>query len=232
MYHSITIGNKNTWDDWHLIPKSRPLVNPPGVKNNMVDIPGSHGMLDLSKAITSTPRFKNRTGSWEFIVENGFKPWAVLYSEIMNYLHGRSMKATLEDDVAYYYEGVFAVNEWRSDPHHSLIVIDYNLHPFKWSAVSTTDAWVWDTFDFTTGVINQCTDMDVNGERTVYIYGDHVEIYPVITVSAVMTVTYDGKTYSLSSGDNDAEFYLKPGDNELIFNGVGTVTVDYRGGSL
>ena len=28
MYHSITIGDKNTWDDWHLIPATRPLFHP------------------------------------------------------------------------------------------------------------------------------------------------------------------------------------------------------------
>ena len=52
MYHSITIGTKNTWDDWHLIPKSRPLVNPPSVKTNVVDIPGGDGALDLSTALS------------------------------------------------------------------------------------------------------------------------------------------------------------------------------------
>ncbi len=44
MYHSITIGNKNTWDDWHLIPATRPLFNPPTVKTNMVNIPGGDGI--------------------------------------------------------------------------------------------------------------------------------------------------------------------------------------------
>ena len=29
MYHSITIGDKNTWDDWKIIPVSRPVVAPP-----------------------------------------------------------------------------------------------------------------------------------------------------------------------------------------------------------
>lgn len=36
MYHSITIGEKNTWDDWHLIPTSRPLVNPPSVNTHLI----------------------------------------------------------------------------------------------------------------------------------------------------------------------------------------------------
>ena len=44
MYHSITFDNeKNTWDDWHLIPSSRPLVAPPSIKSNYVDVAGVDG---------------------------------------------------------------------------------------------------------------------------------------------------------------------------------------------
>ena len=30
-YHSVVFGEKNTWDDWHLVPSSRPVINPPDV---------------------------------------------------------------------------------------------------------------------------------------------------------------------------------------------------------
>ena len=104
MYHSITIGDKNTWDDWHLIPASRPLFNPPPVKTNYIDIPARDGNMDLTEVLTGKPVYNNRTGSWTFYVENGFKDWTVLYSEIMVYLHGREFRAVLEDDPGYYYE--------------------------------------------------------------------------------------------------------------------------------
>ena len=110
MYHSITIGEKNTWDDWHLIPSSRPLFNPPPVKTNYIEIPGGDGIIDLTTALTGRPVYGNRTGSWDFYVENGWMDWHVLYSEIMVYLHGQKFQAILEDDPDYYYEGRFDVN--------------------------------------------------------------------------------------------------------------------------
>lgn len=131
MYHSITIGNKNTWDDWHLIPASRPLFNPPKVKTSMATIPCGDGMLDLTTTLSGRPTYNNRTGSWIFFVENGFKKWAVLYSEIMTYLHGQQHTAVLEDDPDYYYEGRFFVNEWKSEKDWSQIVINYNVKPLK-----------------------------------------------------------------------------------------------------
>ena len=148
MYHSVTYGEKNTWDDWHLIPTSRPLFNPPGVKTSYLDIPGANGIIDLTESLTGYPVFENRTGSQEYIVSNGYKPWDVIYSEIMNYLHGQRMKAVLEDDKAFYYEGRFNVNQWKSDKNWSLITIDYDVYPYKKELNSSVEDWFWESFDF------------------------------------------------------------------------------------
>ena len=61
MYHSITFGDKNTWDDWHLIPSKRPSFNPPNVKSQYVDIPGGNGVLDLTESLTGYPLYNTRT---------------------------------------------------------------------------------------------------------------------------------------------------------------------------
>ena len=134
MYHSITFGEKNTWDDWHLVPTSLPVFNPPAQKVKTIDIPGGDGVIDLSQALTGYPVFQNRTGSFEFIVPNGFEPWESgrieqapwhsVYSEIMDYLHGQSLRAILEDDPEYFYEGRFTVNSWKSPKDWSRITID------------------------------------------------------------------------------------------------------------
>ena len=38
MYHSITIGDKNTWDDWHMIPVTPPVIAPPVEKTISLDV--------------------------------------------------------------------------------------------------------------------------------------------------------------------------------------------------
>lgn len=131
MYHSITFGAKNTWDDWHIVPSSRPVFDPPKVKKKTMDIPGGNGLLDLSEALTGYPVFGNREGSFEFIVMNDFNVWSELYSEISDYLHGRVLEAVLEDDPEYYYEGRFAVDKWKSDKNYSTISIGYSVSPYK-----------------------------------------------------------------------------------------------------
>ena len=163
MYHSITFGDKNTWDAWHLVPTSRPVFNPPAQKVKTLDIPGGDGVIDLSQALTGYPVYQNRTGSFEFIVPNGFEPWPVgkiektpwhtVYSDIMDYLHGQNMRAILEDDPDYFYEGRFTVTAWKSEKDWSRITIDYDVGPYKWSVLSSIDDWLWDPFNFQNGVI-------------------------------------------------------------------------------
>ena len=140
-YHSITIGDKNTWDDWHLVPSSRPLVAPPPVKTSYVEIAGGDGALDLTESLTNRPTYGMRTGSWEFIVVNKgqlpysgtFSKWCDLYSEIMAYLHGKSLRVILDDEPGYYYTGRLSVSNWTSAPGNSTITINYTLSPYKTS---------------------------------------------------------------------------------------------------
>lgn len=234
MYHSITIGDKNTWDDWHLIPATRPLFNPPTVKENMVNIPGGDGVLDLTASLAGRPTYNNRTGSWTFYVQNGFKDWSVLYSEIMVYLHGQTFKAILEDDPAYFYEGWFSVNQWKSDKDYSQIVINYNVGPYKKEINNTGSDWLWDSFNFETGIIRNYKNLSVLTSLTVVVEGDMMDSVPVIIASASgMQVTYEGKTYSLSKGANTIpQIVLHSGENTLIFAGQGTITIENTGGRL
>ena len=104
-YHSITIGEKNTWDDWHLVPTSRPKFNMPNVKTNYVDIPGGDGVIDLTTTLTGRPVYGNRQGSFEFLVMNDYGDWYERYSDIAMYLHGKEYRVVLDDDPDWYYEG-------------------------------------------------------------------------------------------------------------------------------
>ena len=173
MYHSIKLypvstdtqeefltGGINTWDEFHIVPTTRPFVAPPELKSNEVDVPGSDGVLDFTEFPQGRSTFQNRTGSWEFIIMNDFcQPvtthleWYTAYSNIMNYLHGKTFRVVLEDDLSYFYEGRLTVNEYASEEKYSKITIDYNLSPFKWSIPKTGDDWLWDPFNFDSGIV-------------------------------------------------------------------------------
>ena len=226
MYHSITIGNKNTWNDWHLIPSSRPLVNPPNVRASMVDIPGSDGSLDLSEVLIGRPTYADRTGTWDFYVDNGYGKWADRYSEIMGYLHGQKMTAVLEDDPLFFYDGRFTVNQWRSDPYYSRISINYEVGPYKLYSATEGDMWLWDPFNFETDVIRSYRGMTVfkSSPLTLNITGDVMDIVPVITTQASgVTLTMNGETTYLKKGTfTYPNIVITQGENQLQFAYTGS----------
>lgn len=149
-YHSITIGQYNTWKDFRLIPTSRPVVAPPEVRTNFVDVPGADGSLDFTEALDEMIHFKNREGEWEFYVchekldedTNGAysrqQQWAMNFSYLMNVIHGRRNSIILMDEWAEgggnnrLYVGRTFVDGLKSDPSHSIITISYILLPHRY----------------------------------------------------------------------------------------------------
>lgn len=243
MYHSIIFGSKNTWADWYLIPASRPVFNPPTPKTKFVDIPGADWHMDLSSVLTGDIAYGPREGSFEFIVDNGqlsdYKAeiWPELYSEIMDYLHGQVIQAMLEDNPDYYYEGRFSVNEWRSDPHNSKIVIDYNVAPYKYEATSSLEDWIWDSFSFESGIIREYKDLRIDDSLTFNVIGRRMSVVPTFIVESDdgkgLKVEFNGVTYDLPDGTTRLlNVRTIEGNNILTFTGKGKISIDYRGGRL
>lgn len=233
-YHSINIGEKNTWDDWHLVPTSRPLVAAPQVKTSFIDLPGADGSLDMTNVLAGRPTYQRRSGSWEFLVMNDYFDWAVLYSEIMVYLQGKEFNVILDDDPGYYYTGRLAVNQWRSDPNWSKIVINYNFDPYKRELASYGHDWLWDPFNFETGVIRDYSDIIVDGTETIVYINDLLATTPTfISTAAGMQMNVMNNTYILNLGNNVfPELVFQKGEYFITFIGTGRVTIESIGGRL
>lgn len=250
MYHSITIGDRNTWSDWHLIPASRPLVNPPPVKTNMIEIPGADGTLDLTESMAGRATFGDRTGSWTFYVDNDHGNWADIYSTIMSYLHGKQTTCVFEDDPMFYYEGRFSVNQWLSESWNSKIVINYEVGPYKLYSLDSGDRWLWDPFSFVTGVIRSFRNMPVRYGETLHvpIVGDVMDVIPTINANfplgTVIRLEFNGNYYDLKKGNNILDnVIIREGTNNLDFilrkttssapeSPRGTISITLIGGRL
>ena len=238
-FHSVTFDKKHTWFDWHLVPSSRPLFNPPSLKTHTVDIPGADGVIDETESLTGYPTFNNRTGSMEFIVMNGFQEWHELYTSISNYLHGRRMRIYLDDDPEWFYEGRVWVDEWRSEKDNSRISISYDVGPYKWRNESVLES------DF-----SPYKNIAVSSSEKVIQIADtgRAPVCPTLIVSTsdangveVVYTDVDGNVFAYSVGDGRVEipqivFYGEVSGSMQIKcvgeNATGTVTIDYREGSL
>lgn len=250
MIQSITFGDKNTWDDWKILPEERPVFAPPKPKTTYIDIPGGNGALDLSESLTGYPIYENRTGSFKFRVMNDYVEWHERYTEIMEHLHGRCMNAILADDPNYFYRGRFSVDAWESGDTWSLITIGYTVDPYKWSVLSSVDQWLWDPFNFEKDVIweqsfsNIAINSPSDWTRDTFdgvLFGKS-PISPVFNVSDSNGLTvrfvnaYLGidETVYLVDGKNTISNFVFYGQSSytLMFKGVGTVSIEFRVGRL
>lgn len=129
--HSITFDNEvNTWNDWHLIPTLRPSINPPSVKSYGLETNLKNGIIDLTEIFhKGIINYGNNEGNFEFMIDNTINEnfSNMIYSKIMNFIHGKNHEMFLDDDPDKIYYGRFSVDSFNPDQYYSKIVIGYNI---------------------------------------------------------------------------------------------------------
>lgn len=230
--HSLSISGRNTWNYWHMAPQSRPFVAPPKVKTEYVDVPGANGQLDYSEVLTGSIRYGMRTGSWTFMVDNGYWDWPVLYSDLLAYLHGKKHKIILVDDPDYYYLGRLEINPNFGTKDYATVQINYTLEPLKYPNGSTANNdWLWNELF---GNVIIYGKFNVYKEKTRNIINEDDTAKAVsVTCTSPMTVIFNSQTIELAAGTTSEALTIEPGDNYMTFKGSGQVTIDYSiGGKL
>ena len=232
--NGVMFGDKHSYRDWGLILKSRPVISPPKPKTVYVNLPEADGQIDLSESLTGDIAYGTRTISCEFNVIDARSRWSTLYSDIMDYLHGRRMQVIFDEDPVYYYEGRFQVDSWKSDKRTSTIAISGTVDPYKLEKVSSLDNWLWDPFCFETDNARDWKGFVVDGLLSVPIVGSRRPVVPEFIVrntSGKMALIWGDEVYLLPTGTTRIPtLTIREGTHTLIFEGSGTVSISYRGG--
>lgn len=129
--HGIIFGDKHTYRDWGLLLKSRPEISPPSPKLKLVKVPGSNKVIDLTEALTGEVKYDTRQITAEFFIVDDRDRWPFLYSEILNYLHGKSIRIIMDDDPNFYYTGRVTVGEMEPDKKTASLTITAEVEPYK-----------------------------------------------------------------------------------------------------
>ena len=242
--HSVVFGplngssGKNTWNDWYLIPTSRPTMAIPGTQNKFIEVQGMTGSIDATDYLITGPIYSDRSGNFEFLVDNDHANWVTIKKSIENYLHGNRLRMTLTDDPYWYYEGRFSFDEYRSDEKNSRVVISYRVAPYKISNrnVFAQDI-LWDPFYFETDI-----DWSVfyhiqstTSAQSFYIQSPYTLVkLSVRLVSGSVTVVCRGSTAALTSPGQVVEFAEStPNERVLLtFTGQGVIDIGSRETSL
>lgn len=231
MLDGVQFGTKHSYEDFGLILQKKDL-SLPNPKTEKVEVTGRNGAIDLTESLVDEVTFENRSITFTFVVLNGLLYWSQALSELTNYLHGRKMQIILDADKTFYYFGRCTVNEFKSERRLATIVVECDCEPFKIEVNGAGMPWIWDTFSFVNGIIH-VNEVTVSGSATVNLLNRRKVVSPTFTCSAAMTVTHNGTKYSLPVGKTTVyDIRLQEGDNYVTFTGNGTVTIEYKGGSL
>jgi hypothetical protein len=228
---TVTFGTKNSYTDFGLILTSKD-IGLPEPKTETVDLTGADGVIDLTEVLTDDVKYKQRKLQFTFTVIDPINAWSHTLSEVTNYIHGKRLRVLLDWDKNYYYEGRCKVNQFKTNKRLATIVVDAEVDPYKLEVNSSSTPWIWDTFSFIDGIIYLNT-VTVSGSATVNLLNRRKIVSPTFTTTATMKVNHNGVTYDLPKGTTTVlGIRLQEGDNYVTFTGNGTVTIDYKGGSL
>lgn len=230
-YVDVLFGNTKSYEDWGLKLETIRLSFPEA-KTDQIDIPGANGVIDLTE-VNGQVCYKNRTMTLTFSLDDDYAKWHLLSSRIAKELHGKMIKCILPDDPNYYYEGRFSLDSKKTNDVITDIVITGDVHPFKMDVYSSSEEWLWDPFSFEDGIIRSYHDIEISGTTSVSVIGSEMPVVPKFICSTDMDLEFNSSVFHLSAGETtDYDIILSEGENQLIFTGHGTVTIEYRGGIL
>lgn len=230
----VLIGEKHTYKDWHL-GWTGITISFPEAKTKLVDLPGGNGSIDLSTALTGGDvKYKERTISLTFSArDQDFYEWPILISEIANYLHGEKVKIVLDIDPIFYYYGRLAIDPTKTDKAESTITITGTCDPYKYELYSSLEEQPVEYMNNPNVIARNYKNINVNGTYSMNIVGRRMPVILTLECSAEMTLKHEEATYKLPKGKSIVfDIMLTEGNNNLTFEGTGTISIDYRGGEL
>lgn len=183
-------------------------ITEPEAKRTLVEVPGRDGQLDLSYALSSTTKYKNRSITFVFKAVDYSNDWVPLYSSIANRLHGKRMRVTVSSDPDWYWDS-FVTVEHSSEFNVSTINIKCDTYPYRLRDHSEV---ITSTTDIVNNGVSTVPTLFVNNTATVDIIGKNLLSYPYY--------------YSGSKTINGVRFTVNS-DGTITANGTATTQADY-----
>ncbi len=213
MANGVKFGDKHSINDWNLLLVSKNIESPK-IKKIEVEIPGSDSVKDLTDVFGI--KYYNRDLIFDFDIFSDYSNWWELHKDISNYLHGKKLKITLDQDNQYYYYGRCEISSFSNTKNVAHISILCNCEPYKFKLAETVK-----TYDVIEGEVCIFSNL-------------FKEVVPTISIENDIIFKFEDVQYSLSAGTHkNLNISLKEGNNTFeIISGSGNLTLTYQEASL
>lgn len=224
----------HTYGSWGMLQVGPAIISPPKVQTKFIEVTGRDGSLDYTTALDGNVHFESRDFGVTLRCVATRAELPAIYSRILNFLHGRKLKATCDDDQNYYWEGRFEAKAPKWKKGYWEIDIKGTVDPYKYSRSTTMGDWLWDPFVFETDIAWDYAELIVDEQLEVVVATSNMPTTPIFRLSAPMQMVVNGDSeYEMPKGDSTIPgMVLTDTDTTFVFYGDGKVTIGFRGGSL
>jgi hypothetical protein len=193
-------------------------LSPAVYKTNIIEVPASDVVLDLSTSLTDgEPRYSPRTLTVTLESSEGDRlARKRRIAEMINQLNGQRVQIKLPDDDRHYLVGRLSIQELYNDPAHASVQVDAVCEPWLYSDEETTHTLLAASEEKGATIVN-------SGRRSVV---------PIIEVTGGdIWVRHLPATasWTLSPGVYQIpDIYLTPGTHRVRYRGEGQLVIRYR----
>lgn len=241
---TITVVKTNekfhTYEDLGLIITNACSISNPEMNEAYIEIKGRNGLLDISEALTGKATYKSRHISISLAGINEQTSWDIIMSDLRNRFDGKLVNITFDNDPAYYWTGRAHLTSFERDADCGRFIFDIPAaDPYKYRLQAFNESWLWDSFNFNTDYVTEETEYTINQHTEITLPAGHMPVSPTIIVTNINTYLTvqkygDARVIPLSLGENKVYAITVNDTSEsiLMFEGDGTFSINYRGGSL
>lgn len=193
----------------------------PTIRTNYKEIPARNGILDLTEVDGQVYYDQlNFTLVCQKLVRKATDCLA-LGRQMMNLFNGQQARVyiggTSTEPETYYYDSRIQITNYYREGLVFNVEMEISAYPYRLSEEPTNASFTL------SGSARDCV-----------LQNDIMPVVPTITASAPMTISYGGKTFAISAGNNILlpDLVLESGANTLNINGSGTITFAYTRGTF
>lgn len=155
--YGVTIDGMHTFRDYHMLPTTPPVIEPPEPVIYTVQVPGMDGELDMSESLTGHVQFGMRSGHMGYLLYCPRERWYVVYRQLLEAFHGQMCDVILDEEPDVKYRGRLQITEVNFDGKscQAQITIEGTFYPWPTETSDTSRDWLWDPFNFETGTLDE-----------------------------------------------------------------------------
>lgn len=229
----IMFDDLHTLRDWGLHWESL-SISPPVARTNYIEVPGRRVPLDASDSLFGRVTYGQRTITAVFWKLTTWPQHMALESEIQNAIAGKRVHIFLDTEPDVYWIGRPTVTFEKTEFTYSKVTVEIVCEPYKYESHTSDESWIWDDFNLESGIIRGYRNISVNGSGTITVIGSEQPVTPTVTATEEMTLVVNDREYTLLKDTPKklvgTQVTMKP--TSFVFQGTGTVTIQFRGERL